>query len=196
MVKKREFWGILILLAGVVLLLSNFPFFDYSVRHFLRNLWPLLLIAVGIALIIHHATKRETDPGDTFQMPPGQGFVGGISKTFGDIRVELKDREIDGLSVSTVFGDNTISLSGARLKNGINRLMVSGVFGDITVIIPSNMEVFAYGSTTFGDVFILGKTETGISNHLQGQTDGYDTAGAKVHISAGTTFGDVKIFRA
>lgn len=196
MIQKRMFWGIIIILAGIVLLFSNFNFIDYSVRHFLRNLWPLILVAVGIALIVHHAGKRETYSNDSFQMPPGRNFGGSVARTFGDIRADLRDREIDGFSASTVFGDNTISLSGARLKNGINRVMVSGVFGDIAVIVPSDMEVFAYGSTTFGDVFTLGKMETGISNHLQCQTDGYDAAAAKVHISAGTTFGDVKIFRA
>ncbi|MEW5923728.1 MAG: cell wall-active antibiotics response protein LiaF [Candidatus Zixiibacteriota bacterium] len=196
MTNKREFWGILILVVGIVLLLSNFHFIDYSIRHFLRNLWPLILVVIGIALIIHHARRRETGSNGSFQAPPGGNFGGSVSKTFGDIRVDLKDHEIDGFSTSTTFGDNTISLSGARLKSGINRLMVSGVFGDIVIIVPANMEVFAYGSTTFGDVTILGKTESGISNHLQNQTDDYDSATSKVHISAGTTFGDVKIYRA
>lgn len=196
MTNKREFWGFLILIVGIVLLLSNFHIFDYSVRHFLRDLWPLILVVIGIAMIIRHATKRETKTGESFQMSSDQTMTGHISKTFGDIRVDFKDREIDGFSTSNTFGDNTISLAGARLKSGINRIRVSGVFGDITIIVPANMEVFAYGSTTFGDLFILGKSESGISNSLQNQTDRYDSASTKVHISAGTTFGDVKIYRA
>ena len=66
----------------------------------------------------------------------------------------------------------------------------------MTVIVPSNMEAFAYATTTFGDTHIFGRSESGISNSLQNQTEGYESAATKVHISASTTFGDVKVYRA
>jgi len=196
MINKREFWGLLILIVGLVLLLSNFHFIDYSVRHFMRNLWPLILIVIGVALIVRHTRRKTVVSDDSGQVFSGERIAGDISKTFGDLNIDLNGREIDGLDTSTTFGDMTINLAGAKLKSGINRIRLSGVFGDMIVIVPSNIEAFAYATNTFGDIHIFGKMQSGISNSLQNQTEGYEAATVKVHISAGTTFGDVKIFKA
>jgi len=196
MINKKEFWGFLILIIGLVLLLSNFHFLDYSVRRFLRDLWPLIIIAIGVAMILRHFGKGSETSGEGQQIPPGNLYTGSISKTFGDIRADLRNLDIDGFSGSTTFGDNTVNLSGGKLKSGVNRIRVTCIFGDITIVVPANIEALAYGSSTFGDVYIFGKTDTGMSSRLQNQTDGYETAASKVHITTGTTFGDIKVIRA
>jgi len=177
MINKKEFWGFLILIVGLVLLLSNFHFLDYSVRRFLRDLWPLIIIAIGVAMILRHFGKGSETSGEGQQIP-------------------LRNLDIDGFSGSTTFGDNTVNLSGGKLKSGVNRIRVTCIFGDITIVVPANIEALAYGSSTFGDVYIFGKTDTGMSSRLQNQTDGYETAASKVHITTGTTFGDIKVIRA
>ena len=196
MINRKEFWGGLIIIIGAVLLLSNMHFLDYSMRRFLRDLWPLIIIAVGVALIFRHVGRSSKTSDDSRQIPPGSPFAGNVSKTFGDIRADMKDRDIDGFTTTTTFGDTTINLAGGKLKGGLNRIRATCTFGDITIIVPGNMEAEAYGTTTFGDIHIFGKTESGVSNTLQEKTAGYDAAVSKVHISAGTTFGDVKVIRA
>jgi len=196
MLNRREFWGFLILLIGAVLLVNNLDFLDYSVRRFLRDLWPVILIIIGIALIVRHTGKKSTGSFDDAETLTGSQIPGNISKVFGDLKIDLRDREADSLTFETTFGDIDLNLAGAKLKTAINRMRVSGVFGDITIIVPGDMEAFAYGATTFGDVHIFGNRESGISNRLQNQTENYDSAVTKIHISANTTFGDVKIYRA
>ena len=104
MVNKKEFWGLLLLIVGIVLLISNLDFLDYSVRRFMRDLWPLILIVIGIALIVRYA-KGQKSSEDATQVFSGGQTIGQTSKVFGDLNINLKDSEIDGLNFDTTFGD-------------------------------------------------------------------------------------------
>jgi predicted membrane protein len=197
MLNRREFWGALILIIGLIFLFGNLDFIDFSARRFIRNLWPVILIIVGIAFILRHSGRKGKNNWikDSFSYRSGEHIHGSTSHVFGDSNIEAKNIEIDGLDNSSVFGDISINLAGAKLKAGVNKVFVSATFGDITVIVPSNMEAKAYGATTFGDLYVLGRSASGISNRLTMQSDGYDNAADKVYISATTTFGDIKVYK-
>jgi len=197
MFNRREFWGGVIILIGLIFLLDNLEFINYSTQRFIHNLWPIILVIIGIALIIRHSGQKGKERYDkskaTYQ--PDGTISRSVSRVFDDMYIETKGLEIDGMDYSLVFGDMTLNLSEAKLKEGVNHIYASTVFGDITVIIPAGMEVKAYGSNTFGDLYILGRSASGISKNLTRQTDGYDTAASKIYLSATTTFGDIKIYK-
>jgi lia operon protein LiaF len=118
------------------------------------------------------------------------------SRIFGDNRIEAGEMEIDGFSCSTVFGDTSLNLTGARLKSGQNNVDIHSVFGDITVIVPAGIEVKAFSSSTFGDHYVFGRTMSGLGKSLANQTDKYDSVDSKVHMSVRAVFGDINIHRA
>jgi predicted membrane protein len=194
MSKGRTIFGIILIVIGAIFILDHIRLLHYSLW---SNFWPIILIIIGIALIVRYSKRKKETTTINVDMPNGEYIRGSASRVFSDHNFIAKDSEIDGLNLSTVFGDNTLNLAGAKLKPGVNRIDISGVFGDITVIIPGGMEAMAYGSTTFGDIFILGQSATsGISNSLQNKTTNYETAAEKVHIHASQTFGDIKIYQA
>lgn len=197
MLNRREFWGAIILIIGLIFLFGNLEILDYSVRRFIRNLWPVILIIVGIAFIIRHTGRKGKNnwAKDNFFYRTGDHIHGSISRVFGDSDIEARGIEIDGLDCTSVFGDLSLNLAEAKLKSGINKVYVSTTFGDITVIVPSNMEAKAYGATTFGDLYVLGRSASGISNNITMQSDGYDNTADKVYITATATFGDIKVYK-
>jgi len=197
MAKGRFIWGIVLITIGVLIILARADVFDYPFRLFWQNFWPIALIAAGTALIIYGA--RKTEPKLVTADGPSTGsytIPNRINKFFGDIHFDAANVDLDGLQLETVFGDISVAVSGANVKQGDNRISLSATFGDITVILPRNMDIFAYGSDTFGDLFILGQSQSGISNSLTVKTDGFDLATNKVYINARTVFGDVKIYQA
>lgn len=198
MINKREFWGAIIIIIGLILLIGNLDFLDYSFRKAIRDLWPIILILIGIALIIHHSRRTRIVANISIDGTTQADFQQrrDFSQVFGDNNIEARNTEIDGLNCSTIFGETSINLAGAKLKAGMNGIDISTVFGDVTVIVPGDMEARAYSSSTFGDLYILGRSASGISTNLSHQTEGYDAAQSKVHISARATFGSVKIYRA
>ena len=46
-------WGILFILVGVLLLLNNIGQLSWDVWVDIANLWPLILIAIGVSLLIN-----------------------------------------------------------------------------------------------------------------------------------------------
>ncbi len=195
---RSNFWiGAVLIFLGAIFLLANLDIFDHPFHWVFRNFWPILIIVVGLFLIFRSARRSSS------YIPPtsdnsGQPYtmINRASKIFGDIHQEAANCDINGMNFSTTFGNISINLSGGKLQGGDNKADFSAIFGDITVVVPKEMEVFAYGSATFGDLHILGKSASGISNNLTTQTDGFDSAASKVYITAGTTFGNVKIYRA
>jgi lia operon protein LiaF len=196
MFARKEFWGVIILLIGLLWLFGNLDFIDYSLRRSVRDLWPVILIIAGIILIVRH---KRPPAGETIV----DTFIGGdsrraasVHKTFGNIIVDAGGFEISSLAYSTVFGDMHINLGGGRLKTDTGTLDVTATFGNITILIPADMETQAFASSVFGDLYVLGKSASGISNSLTAKSKDYDSAGARLHVYARTTFGDVKIHQA
>ena len=195
--RNRIFWGLLILIIGVLLLLANLEIIDYSARRMISHIWPAALIILGLYLLTLYF-RGHGHCGDIVINVSSDGISRMGSKfdrTFGDTRIEAKDMEIDGLSSSMVFGDTRIDLTGGRLKPGVNRVTVSSVFGDIKVLVPPGVEAAASASNTFGDIDVLGKSAEGIGNSLHSQTAGYDSASIKIDIAVRTTFGDIRVTR-
>ncbi len=197
MLNRREFWGAIIILIGLIFLLGNLEILDYSTRRLIHNLWPIILIIIGVAFIIKHSGRKGKDHWykDSFSHQTTLNMRGSSSRVFGDSNIEAKGVEIDGLECSSVFGDMSLNLAEAKLKSGVNKVQVSTTFGDITVIVPNNMEAKAYGATTFGDLYVLGRSASGISNSITMQSDGYDNATDKIYITATATFGDIKVYK-
>ncbi len=198
MFHTKAFWGLVLLALGALLLLGNLDIIYFSWHRFWHMFWPIVLIVIGLYIIWHHYAGPDKSSFISINCGGDQLKQDGnrFTRTFGDIQLDGKDMEIDGLSASVTFGDTNLNLSGGKLKPGINTIGVSSTFGDITVIVPNNVEVMINAATTFGDINALGRTASGISNRVVQKTDGYDAASTKLDIAATTTFGDVKIFRA
>nr|MBN2276692.1 hypothetical protein [candidate division Zixibacteria bacterium] len=196
MFKRKEFWGAVILVLGLWILLNNLDIIHYPTRHLFRDLWPLLLIIIGIALIFRKRRNKTTSMYDDVNIKIGNDSRTGHSHVFGDINIEARGMDIDGRSYSCVFGDISINLAGGILRSGANRLVIASTFGDVTIIVPSDMAASAYASSTMGDIYLFGKAASGFSAGLTASTEDYDSAPDKLQITASTTFGDIKIHQA
>lgn len=199
MSRSRYFGGLILIILGLLFLLGNLNIIDFSWHDFWHNFWryfwPGVLILLGCYLILRYIQRPKGDPWFSYSCCSHSGDVIGkhFGRTFEDMRIDARNMEIDGIERSSVFGDTFITLDGAHLKPGINCVVLSATFGDITVLVPPGIEVRADTATTFGEINFFGRSSSGISNHFSQQTDGYESAGTKVDLKIRTTFGDIKI---
>jgi len=63
---KKYTLGVIVIVAGIPLLLSNTGFLPYELRHILFS-WQMLLIAIGLALVLEALAHQPRDRG------PGPG---------------------------------------------------------------------------------------------------------------------------
>lgn len=59
--KKQEslFWGIILLIAGLLFLLDNFGV-DIDIWEILDHFWPMILIAIGLKNIWQYYTNKKS----------------------------------------------------------------------------------------------------------------------------------------
>ena len=51
--RARQLWfGVVLILAGVLILMSNLGFLSWSFWGALRQLWPVLLISIGLTMLL------------------------------------------------------------------------------------------------------------------------------------------------
>lgn len=200
MSNSRIIWAIILIAIGAIAIAVKADFLDWPFTFVFRNLFPIGLIALGIYLIVRQANKNKPRP-DWIDEATGTdnttnyGAFNNMDKVFGDLHFKASGFDLNGMNFSTTFGDMNINLEDGKLSPGNNRLSASAIFGDVTITVPKGMAVFATGSDTFGDLFILGKIASGISNHMIEKTEGFDAASEKLYINAKTVFGDVRVYQ-
>ena len=69
MMRRSIFWPFLLLVAGVLLLLSNFGLVEASAWDLIRNGWPVLLIAAGLDIVLGAYWRRERRSSFTDNRP-------------------------------------------------------------------------------------------------------------------------------
>ena len=192
------FWGIIIIIFGVFFLLDNFYILDFG--DFIRTYWPLILVAIGIKILLDHQRQRKTT--DDFDETEQVNTYGDVSKTngisesnvFGDINLNITSEEFRGGSVSNVFGDIKLDISNTKLPEGITKIFVSGVFGDVTIVTPKDVVLRTRGSCVAGDIAVRGYRKDGLFPKLEQTEEAYETSKIKLYISVSIVFGSVTVF--
>ena len=116
------------------------------------------------------------------------------SKFIGDMFVDCSGTDLQSLEISSFLGDVEIKLHGGRLAPGLNRMIVSGFIGDVRILVPEGMAVFAQSSNFIGDIEMMGKRSSGIGNSLDAQTKDYAESPSRLFIASNHFIGDVRVY--
>ncbi len=177
---KRKFFGLILVIIGLLILLHNVDFIDFDWDYF----WPTIIILVGAGLIV-----RATTRGRLAHYSDGR-----CSRLFGD-RVYEPSGEVDGTVYDHFIGDIELNLGQATLKYGTNNLHLSAFIGSIKVLVPQGIAVRGKASVTIGDITVLNQDRGGLGASLDYKTPDYDTADKKINIEASMFIGDIRIRR-
>lgn len=187
---RNVFWGIILIIFGVLLLLDNMDVIDFAEA--IRTFWPVLLILWGWSILLKKKDRSTTHIfSDVKQQVSGDLFH--ESSVFGDLVVNIDSQNFKGGSVSTVFGGAHIDLSNAAIAEGEHWMRINGVFGDVTVTLPKNIACSITGNVMFGDIEVFDQKRSGFSSDLHHVTPGYDTARSKLRLTVSQVFGNIKI---
>ena len=187
---QKSFWtvvfGILLILVGFLALLESFELIRFWPT--LGKLWPLILVALGIWLLLK---RNYFSSSDVLSIKKGKKY----SKAFGDLRIDATNMDPHGLDAEMGFGDIEVNLTKANFADRENVINLALGFGDIRVWVPDEVKVSATGTCGAGDVDILGKHADGLGNRVNYQDEGYEIAQKKLKIIAKLGFGDIRISR-
>jgi predicted membrane protein len=192
------FWGVMIIIFGVLFLLDNFYIISFG--NFISTYWPLILVAIGIKILLDHRRQRtDTDDFDTAEPVNTYGEsskADGISESnvFGDINLNLTSENFKGGSVSNVFGDIKVDISKATLPEGTTKIFVSGVFGDVNIIAPKDIPIKTNCSSVAGDISVRGYSKDGLFPKVEHTEELYESGDKKLYITVSIIFGSITIY--
>ena len=143
--RDSRIWGVLLLLFGVFLQLS-----ELGIGHFTwGQFWPLLLIAAGAMAMWSAIQARRVMP----KVPEGNSDPRTTldeSAVFGGIEKRLNSREFRGGRLQAVFGGIELDLRDADMVENEAVIYANAIFGGIEMRVPETWYVAARGQGVFG----------------------------------------------
>ncbi len=188
---SRRFWEILaallLILFGLLFLLDHTGAIDFRFWHFLGDIWPVVLIILGLWMIYEQARKK----------PCWKTSIAGShsTKAFGSMDISPTSLDPGGAEYKIGFGDMMLNLSQTRLQPSENPVRVSLGFGDLKVHLPKDTPCSIICSCGLGNVRLMDKRSSGISADQAYEDPGFATAVQKLKIYANCGVGDVQVTR-
>ena len=131
--------GAILTVVGGVLLLDRLDL--WHVRF--RDLWPLVLIAIGMLLLWRAIEGRREPPAVS---PSGLNEWA----MFGGVERRISSQEFEGGKVSAVFGGVELDLRQAAMKGNQAVIEAHALFGGVELRIPADWTVTLRGVGLFG----------------------------------------------
>lgn len=138
-------------------------------------------------------TYEEVKPESIKQSTSYKSEHAPYNKFIGDIFVNLNNKSLERIEISTFIGDIEVNLTGGILKEGLNRLIISSFIGNLRIITSHNMPILINSSNFIGDINCLGNQSSGFGNNIDSQTDNYESSSKKLYIASHSFIGDIKI---
>lgn len=139
--------GLFFILFGAFFLLLRLRIFDQAVWRFL---WPLAIIAVGLWILLRPA--RHPDRKRIPEMSGDAADELAINQVFSGTARRVESQSFRGGKADVVFGSADIDLRSARLAGGQATLVLSAVFGGITVFVPRDWQIVLRGTPVLGSI--------------------------------------------
>lgn len=190
--------GIILVTLGILFLLDNLGFASFG--DIISTYWPVILILIGVRIFFRYGNSPTQPYAEgqhtviTGMTQESSASLLHSSNVFGDVDMKITSKDFHGGSISNTFGDMNIDLSEMQLADGEQLLKLDGVFGDLHVLVPKDMEIFVTAHSLFGDVRVLGNVKTGIGQELSHTTPSFGGSTKRLRLYCNQVFGDVRVW--
>ena len=145
-ISRRQTWGALLMLGGVLLQLN-----ELGITHIgWSTFWPLMLIALGLFVFWGslewkkkpRLSPREGDPRTTLNE----------AVVFGGLERRMTSQDFQGGDVTAIFGGVELDLTEANIQANEATLAITAIFGGVELRIPPSWQIAFRGAPIFGGI--------------------------------------------
>ncbi|UCH96635.1 MAG: hypothetical protein JSV88_07240 [Candidatus Aminicenantes bacterium] len=161
---RQLYWGIIIMTVGNLFLLNNLGYIHF----WFDNLWPILLILVGIEIIrcgfFKHKIRLACCTFHDKKKPHFKGWTGisdskpvdddyvDISVVLGGGEYKLTNKQLKGGRASVIMGGFDLDFRNADMEKDQIILEASVIMGGIDIRVPAHWQVVMQGSPVLGSM--------------------------------------------
>lgn len=195
-IKRRGRWmiGTFLLVFGGLLLADRFGLVDFTFWSVFK-LWPMILIFIGFSLFrgihIHLDYSRGSNKKKKSEKRKKNKET---SFTFGDME-KKGNWNLEPMNINTMAGSFYLDLTNAYIPDEETEIHIRSLAGDVTILIPEEIEFQAQATAQFGDINILDQESTGVNTELFYETDQFANAAKKLDIIIRLKAGSIRIDR-
>jgi predicted membrane protein len=144
---RRGAWGLVSILAGVVLQLNELGITHVGWAAF----WPILLIAFGLFILwgsFQWSSKpiASTSAGGDPRTTLNEAVV------FGGLERRMTSPDFQGGDITAIFGGIELDLTEANMQANEATLAITAIFGGVEVRVPPTWQVAFRGAPIFGGI--------------------------------------------
>ncbi|MFG6179672.1 cell wall-active antibiotics response protein LiaF, partial [Halomonas sp. THAF12] len=93
------------------------------------------------------------------------------------------------------IGDYKLDFTKAFIPEKDTPIRISGIIGDVKIIMPENVDFRIEARVKMGDIRVLHEKTDGINRTMSYETPDYQTASQKVTLSVDLKVGDIRLDR-
>jgi len=164
--------GAILTVLGAILLVDRLGYWHV---HF-RDLWPLLLIAVGMVLLWRAIEGHREPPAASTSWLNEWALFGGVER-------RVSSQEFEGGKATAVFGGVELDLRQAAMKGAQAVIEAHAVFGGVEIRVPESWTVSVQGVGVFG----------GYSDETRHPRLAEGAAASELVVRGGAVFGGVEV---
>ena len=165
------FWGFLLILIGVLLILNNF--FGYNIPIW-NIVWPTVLILVGIRIMIGHDSQRKK-------------FGRAV---FNEVEIDIKEGKED---FNSIFGKGTYDLTKINFSGKKTvAVELNTIFGSSILKIDPKVPLKIKASSAFGNAKFSDGNSSAFGESIY-VTKSYDKNKPHILVEAKVVFGELSI---
>ncbi len=102
---------------------------------------------------------------------------------------------LEPMNINTMAGSFYLDLTNAYIPDEETEIHIRSLAGDVTILIPEEIEFQAQATAQFGDINILDQESTGVNTELFYETDQFANAAKKLDIIIRLKAGSIRIDR-
>ncbi|QHE51355.1 cell wall-active antibiotics response protein LiaF [Pontibacillus sp. HMF3514] len=190
--------GAFLVVFGGLLILDRFDIISFQFGD-IWSLWPIILVFIGISMFKpkrkskHVEITTETDNEDEGEDQPKKNRKKKRNFTVGDHSFNEQNWKVEPMDLWNAIGDYHIDFTKAFIPEKDTSIAISGVIGDVKILMPENVAFRVDARIKTGDIKVLDEKSEGINRKLSYQTPDYDEATRKITLDIDFKIGDIRV---
>lgn len=185
-------FGTISVVFGGLLTLDRFDVINFSFWD-IWNLWPLVLIFIGISIFSPSSGKPEVHITTENGTEKVEAKKAKRNFSVGDHKFDQPNWNVEPMDLWNAIGDYRIDFTKAFIPEKDTPITISGLIGDVNIIMPENIAFKIDASIKAGDIKVLNEKADGINRRLHYKTPDYDEATRRISLQVDFKLGDIRV---